>query len=237
MLISGIQRFTTIDFPGKIACVVFTAGCNLRCGYCHNSEFVLPEKLQKLVGGFVDTDAVMHFLEQRKERLEGVVISGGEPTMMPDLLDFMRSIKEQGYLVKLDTNGTHPEVIQGALEQGVVDYLAMDIKAPLGRYAELVGVAVSEEVILESIERIKESGVDYEFRSVLIKGFHSDEDIAHMRGLVAGSKRYRLLSFRPQNTLCPAFALHEAFSDDEMRGYQGAAGEVVDEVLFEGTNG
>jgi pyruvate formate lyase activating enzyme len=128
-------------------------------------------------------------------------------------------------------------VIQGALEQGVVDYLAMDIKAPLARYAELVGVAVSEDAILESIKRIKESGVDYEFRSVLIKGFHSNEDIAHMRGLVAGSKRYRLLTFRPQNTLCPAFALHEPFSDDEMRAFQEAAGAVVGEVLFEGANG
>ncbi len=232
MLISGIQRFTVVDYPDKIACVLFTAGCNFRCGYCHNSEFVLPSKLKMLRGSFIDGDAALSFLEKRKGKLEAVVISGGEPTMMHDLLAWMETIKKMGFLLKLDTNGSHPEVLREALERGLVDYVAMDVKANAERYDELTGVRVNMDALRGSMRILKDSGIDYEFRSVLIKGFHTADDYVDMLRLVRGAKRYRLLRFRPENTLCPAFALHGAFSEPEMERFAEQARAVVKEVIL-----
>ncbi len=231
MLISGLQPFTTIDYPEKLACILFTAGCNFRCAYCHNSEFVLPEKLKELRDSFIDHDAAMSFLHKRRGLLDAVVISGGEPTMMPDLLDWMHRIKEMGFLVKLDTNGTHPDIVRRAIDSGIVDYIAMDIKSPLSKYSELAQVDVKTEELEKSISIIKNAGIDYEFRSVLIKGFHTLEDIESMAKLAEGAKTYRLLEFRPAQTLCPAFALMNAFGEGEMRDIKGIVSEYVERVI------
>lgn len=233
MLISGIQKFTLIDFPEYTACILFTAGCNFRCGYCHNSEFVLPERLKHLREHFIDHSAVMKFLEERKGLLEGVVISGGEPTVMPDLLEWMSRIKAMGFKLKLDTNGTKPELVQEALKQNLLDYVAMDVKAPLHRYAELAGVHVNQEAIEETMRILKSSSIMYEFRSVLIKGFHTESDVHSMIRLVDGAKRYRFLKFRPGNTLCPAFSLFHPFSSQEMNDFITLANERVQEVIYE----
>ncbi|PIR76985.1 MAG: anaerobic ribonucleoside-triphosphate reductase activating protein, partial [Candidatus Magasanikbacteria bacterium CG10_big_fil_rev_8_21_14_0_10_38_6] len=142
MVISGVQPFTLLDFPEKTACIIFTAGCNFRCGYCHNPEFVLPEKIQQIKTSFIDEETIYSFLQKRKGLLDGVVISGGEPTMMGDLPAFIRNIKELGFLVKLDTNGNRPLVLQHLLDEGLLDYVAMDVKTSLVNYADLVGDCV-----------------------------------------------------------------------------------------------
>ena len=216
MLISGIQKFTMLDYPGKSACIVFTPGCNFRCGYCHNPEFVLPERIAELKSSFIPEEAFMNFLEQRKGLLEGVVVTGGEPTLMPDLLDFMKKIKELGFLVKLDSNGNRPEVLKKALEQKIVDYIAMDVKTSLDEYARLVGKLVKPENIAESIKLIMDSGLEYEFRSTIVKETHLPETLKAMAKLISGSTNFYLQNFRAANTLSPEFQRYHSFTNQEM---------------------
>ena len=225
MQISGIQPFTVVDYPDTIACILFTAGCNFRCGYCHNSEFVLPEKLKEISGDFIDHTAALNFLKTRIGKLDGVVISGGEPTMHHDLLDWIATIKEMGFKVKLDSNGSFPDVLQQALDRELLDYVAMDIKCAPSRYKELAGDRANAEAILKSIDILKNATIPVEFRTVAIKGFHKIRDFEEIRDLIKGAQRYRLLKFRPENTLCPAFELFHPFDDD-------ATNEIID--LFAG---
>lgn len=216
MLISGVQKITLLDYPDHIACIVFTAGCNFRCGYCHNPEFVLPEMLQQLKGNFIPESTFFHFLEQRKNKLEAVVITGGEPTLMPDLILFIKKIKKMGFLVKLDSNGNNPFILRRALEDKMVDYIAMDIKTSLGEYKKLVGNRAEETKLSESIKLLKTMAPDYEFRSTLIKEVHTPEILAAMSELLRGAKRVFLQKFRPTITLNPLFQNFHAFSDTQM---------------------
>jgi len=220
MKISGIQKFTTLDYPEHAACIVFTPGCNFRCGYCHNPEFVLPEKIKELQHGFIPEEALFVFLEKRVGLLDGVVISGGEPTIMPDLLIFMKKVKDRGFLVKLDTNGNRPSVIQKAIDEHLVDYIAMDVKTSYKKYTDLVGKFAVPEKIRESIEIIKKSGIDYEFRSTLIRETHPQEVLEDMATMMKGSDKLYLQTFRPGTTLHPLFQAFHAFSDDAMRDAQ-----------------
>ncbi len=216
MLVSGIERCTLVDYPEKIACIIFTPGCNFRCGYCHNPEFVLPEKIAQLKNSFIPESAILNFLTERRNFLDGVVISGGEPTSMPDLIDFMSKIKSLGYLVKLDTNGNRSEVLKQAIGCGVVDYVAMDIKTSLTEYPALVGPLVRPEAIKESVEFLKHGHVDYEFRCTLIKEIHSPSVLEDMALLLSGAKQVFLQSFRSTVTLNPIFNNFHPFSGHEM---------------------
>ena len=185
MIISGIQRFTLLDFPGKIACIVFTGGCNYRCGFCHNPEFVLPEELAKLSKSFIPEVAALNFLKKRRGMLEGVVISGGEPTIMPDLEDFIMKVRDLGFAVKLDSNGNRPEVLRSLIDKGLVDYIAMDFKTSLPDYRSLVGQWADEMKLRESIELLKQGDVDYEFRTTLIREVHTPEILKIMSKTLA----------------------------------------------------
>lgn len=216
MLISGIQPCTLVDYPEKTACIIFTPGCNFRCGYCHNPEFVLPEKIRQLKNNFIPETAVFNFLNKRRGLLDGVVISGGEPTIMPDLIVFMKKIKSLGYLVKLDTNGNRPQVIKQAIESGTVDYIAMDVKTSLKEYPKLVGPQVHPDCIKQSIELIKKCSIDYEFRSTLIKEIHPPKIIRDMADLIGTAKQVFLQTFRNTITLQDAFKNYRAFSKTEM---------------------
>lgn len=213
--ISGIQKFTCLDFPGKLACIVFLAGCNLRCGYCHNPEFVLPEKLEKLKDSFIPEKSFFKFLEKRQGLLEGVVVSGGEPTIHKDLIDFIKRIKELGYLVKLDSNGSRPEVLRKILRNSLVDYIAIDVKTSPSDYQNLTEREVGKE-ILESIELIKSSGIDYEFRTTLIREVHDEKILEELGSLLKDSKKISLQKFRNGQTLDPRFQNYHAFKDEEM---------------------
>jgi pyruvate formate lyase activating enzyme len=201
---------------GKVSCIIFTAGCNFRCGYCHNPEFVLPELLKKIKDSFIPESAALNFLKRRHGLLDGVVISGGEPTMQPDLIEFIKKIKRLGYAVKLDTNGNRPEVLRQLLKEHLVDYVAMDYKTSGADYQALVGPLANREKISHSRDLLIASNIPYEFRTTLIKEVHSDILLAKMAEELRGAKQLFLQSFRPQTTLNPAYGAYHAFTSDEL---------------------
>ncbi|MBU0661472.1 anaerobic ribonucleoside-triphosphate reductase activating protein [Patescibacteria group bacterium] len=232
MFISGIQKFTVLDYPEKTACIIFTPGCNFRCGYCHNPEFVLPEKIKELQHSFFTEEPVLRFLTERKGKLDGVVISGGEPTLQKDLLDVMKKIKDMGFLVKLDTNGSNPEVLAAAYDQELIDYVAMDLKSDVAGYGGLVGPAGDATRIQKSIALIMSKEIPYEFRSTLVKDIHSEASLKDMAEMIAGAKKWYGQTFRPGKTLDLAFAEYQAFLPSEMNGIQKIFAEKVQEAFI-----
>jgi len=203
--IGGIEKSTLIDYPGRIACTVFLIGCNFRCPFCYSSELVLPEKI-KLQPRISQKD-FFKFLKERQGLIDGVVICGGEPTISKDLPEFIRKIKKLGFLIKLDTNGSNPEMLKKLIKEGIIDYVAMDIKAPLEsqKYNRGVGVKVDLNKIKKSIEIIKNSGVDYEFRTTVVPTIHTKEDIIQIAKEISPAKKYYLQNFRPEKTIDPTF--------------------------------
>jgi pyruvate formate lyase activating enzyme len=202
MLLAGFQKMTLIDYPGKIATTVFTVGCNFRCPFCHNPELVepAPDAIKTFEKG---EKTFFEFLEKRKGKLDGVCITGGEPTVQKDIVPFIRKIKKMGFSVKLDSNGTRPEILEEVFRDGLVDYVAMDIKNGIGRYSETTRVAVNEENIRKSIRLIMESGVSYEFRTTVVPGIHSEADFNGIAGLIKGARAYYLQEFRDMTILDP----------------------------------
>ncbi len=202
MKIGGWQKFSLIDFPGKISAVIFTQGCPWRCPWCHNRSLVLPEEF----GPPIPEEEVLQFLETRLGQIEGVVVTGGEPTFQSDLPDFLGKLRGLDFQVKLDTNGGHPEIIESMIGAGLIDYIAMDVKAPLQKYHQATGRQVSIKKIRRSIDLIRNSGLDHEFRTTLVPGLHTEEDIEEILDLIQGSRRYALQTFQNNNTLEPALA-------------------------------
>ncbi len=215
MLITALTKLSLLDFPGRLACIIFTGGCNLRCGYCHNAEFVLPERVRELGRG-LPFETVMGFLRGRKGMLDGVVICGGEPTVQPDLLERIRDIRELGLQVKLDTNGSNPAVLRKLLAAGLLDYIAMDLKDALPYRRELVGVGIDAAVIRESIDLIKSSGLEYEFRSTIWPQFHDMETLEQMGEEIAGARLWALQMGRGGKTLMENFECDGEFRRDEV---------------------
>ncbi|MFN3813126.1 MAG: anaerobic ribonucleoside-triphosphate reductase activating protein [Aquificaceae bacterium] len=210
--IGGFQRFTLIDYPGKVACIVFTQGCNFRCPYCYNIELVLPERY----GPLIPKEEVFSFLMERRGKLDGVVITGGEPTLQKKGLEnFVERVKSFGFSVKLDTNGAFPEVVKSLLDKGVVDYIAMDVKAPLKKYQQVVRTKVDTKKIEESIGLIMNSGVDYEFRTTVVKDQLSRDDLIRIGILLKGAKRYYLQRFIPGKTLDPEYIGKTTYTERE----------------------
>lgn len=230
MLISGIQQFTAIDYPEKLSCIVWTAGCNFRCGYCHNPEFVLPEKLQEIKESFIPEQAVMNFLDSRKGKLDGVVMSGGEPTLQHDLYDFIKKIKAKDFLVKLDTNGTKPDLVEGLLEEGLVDYVAMDYKVPLSEYGIVSGAFKYFPNIARTRDILLQGGRPYEFRATILRQVHTPERLRIMAEELAGAENVFLQEFRPGHTLDPAYQQYEPFTDKEMEQIKNMFQEHVKQV-------
>ncbi len=215
MIITALTKFTATDFPGRLACILFTGGCNLRCGFCHNAEFVLPERLKELTQT-IPFETVLNFLKERRGMLDGVVFCGGEPTIHPDLLDKMKAVRDLGFQVKLDTNGTNPAALESALAAGVVNYIAMDLKDALPYRRELVGVDVGEEVLRRSIELIKGSGVEYEFRSTILPDFHDLHVLRAMGEAIRGADKWVLQGFRNAKTLREEFEGLRGFGEAEL---------------------
>ena len=192
MTIMGLQKLTLLDFPGKIACTVFTGGCNFRCPFCHNASLVIPSKL----GAAMPTEDFFDFLKKRQGILGGVCVSGGEPTLMFDLEDFLTRIKSMGFLVKLDTNGSRPEVLKALVEKGLVDYVAMDIKNSPDMYPMTVAVeGFDVSPILESAAYLMSGAVDFEFRTTLVEGHHTEREMRLIGEWLAGAPRYYLQNF------------------------------------------
>ncbi len=191
MIIHGIQKLTLVDYPGKCACILFSGACNFRCPFCQNGSLVLHPENEPVISN----DEIFSFLKKRRNMLEGVVVTGGEPTINSDLITFLGLIKELGYSVKLDTNGYLPSVLEKAVESGNVDYVAMDIKTSLDEYDILTGVSTDTSRIRESIDFLLEGNVDYEFRTTVVKELHKRENFVKIGETIRGAKRYFLQSF------------------------------------------
>jgi pyruvate formate lyase activating enzyme len=212
MLIGGFQKFSLIDYPGKICAIIFTQGCNFRCPYCYNVELVDPQKF----GPPIPETEIFSFLEKRIGQLDAVEITGGEPTLQKDLLAFLEKIKEMGFLIKLDTNGSSPDVIREALKKKIVDYLAMDVKAPLEKYRMVTASKIDLTKIKESIQLIMESGLDYEFRTTIVESLLTNEDIIKIASLISGAKLYVLQKFVRTKTLKKEFAKEKSKTTEEL---------------------
>ena len=211
MVIGGVQKFSTVDFPGYVVAGIFTVGCNMRCGYCHNPELVLPEQY----AGGIPEDEIFEFLESRRGKLDGVFISGGEPTMHDDLPDFIRKCKKMGFLVKLDTNGAHPDMLRAILAENLVDFIAMDIKGPLEKYSQIAARPIDLEAIKQSISLIKT--VPHEFRTTIVKGQLEPEDFEAVGQMVDGAERFALQYFvTGKNLVSPQFRSRTSFTAEEM---------------------
>ncbi len=213
MLLGGLQKLTLIDYPGKIAATVFTVGCNFYCPFCHNPELVDVKKIKKQPQ--VSEKDFFEFLDGRRGLLEGVCVTGGEPTLQPDLPDFISQIKNLGFLVKLDTNGTNPAMLEKLLTANLVDFVAMDIKAPLEKYKKVVGKNVSLENIQRSVELTRRAP-DYEFRTTVLPVLHSSKDILSIGRWLQGAKKYYLQQFRPLKTLDLAYEKAKPFGSDKL---------------------
>lgn len=217
MKIGGFLKQSLIDYPGKIASVIFTSGCNFSCFYCHNPELVLPDLIQH--NSELDLIEIYDYLNKNKNLLDAVVITGGEPTIHKDLPDFISQIKNLGLAVKLDTNGTNPKMLNNLLKKGLIDYLALDIKAPISirKYREIVGdqFSLSDfDRVLESIHLVKNSQIDFEFRTTLIKPFHSKQCIKEISENLIGS--YYLQEFNSEKILKPDVKDVGYYSFDEL---------------------
>ena len=232
MQISAVQKFTTLDFPDRLSCIVFTPGCNFRCGYCHNPEFVLPEQLIKLRDSFIDESSVFAFLETRIGKLDGVVVSGGEPTLQQGLETFLRKVKDMGFQTKLDTNGALPEVLQPLLEKELLDYVAMDVKTSLERYQELVGACMRPEAIRQSIGLIKRRAPEYEFRTTVLNEHHDRATWEAMIELLKGSQRFALQGFRPGKTLNSDFSEYHKVEREELEEIAKTLRDEIEEVFI-----
>lgn len=230
MKFSAIQKFTLLDYPGKVACIAFTPGCTMRCGFCHNPEFVVPEEIRVLQPSFIDEATFLNFLGERQGLLDGVVISGGEPTVWQELPVVIAKIKERGFLVKLDTNGNNPVMLEALLTDGLLDYVAMDVKTSLADYRSLVGVGVNPENIEKSIDLLKVSDIPYEFRTTLIKEIHTEPILEALEKLIAGAREYYLQIFRPGHVLSPAFTNYHPFSHEEMELLRERFGKLVGKI-------
>ena len=201
--IGGIQKTTLIDYPGRVAATVFLIGCNFRCPFCYSAELVLPEKI-KLQPRISDKE-FFGFLRDRRGLLEGIVVCGGEPTINKELPDFIKKIKDLGFLVKLDTNGSNPRMLKELIDKKLIDYVAMDVKTCREKYNEAVGVGVRISDIEESIKILKEGKIDYEFRTTVVPTVHLKEDILRVAEWLKPAKKYYLQSFRPEKTIDPKF--------------------------------
>jgi len=215
MIIGGFQKTSLIDYPKKISAIVWTIGCNFRCPFCYNKEIVM---------GSVKTfseEEIVSYLKKRKNMLEGLVITGGEPLIQDDILDFCQKIKELGYLIKIDTNGMFPKKLKELIDRNLVDYIAMDVKAPLEKYEKMTGVRIDKEKIKHSIEIIKTSNIDYEFRTTFVPKLLEKKDIVDIAKLLNGAKKFFLQQFKSM----------EKMISDEFKKIQPHSKEYVIETL------
>jgi pyruvate formate lyase activating enzyme len=215
MIIKGIQKLTLIDYPGHIACTIFTFGCNFRCPFCYNRSLVIDDSTPA-----IPMNEVFDFLSERREFLEGVVVCGGEPCIHSDLPDFIAKVKQMGFLVKLDTNGTNPGMLSDLISQNLIDYVAMDVKAPWQKYEQVVKVRVRLKDIKESFNLMVKSGIDHEVRTTVVPKIHTEKDVVKIARQVRKAKRYFLQQFAPLKTLDPSFMRVKPFSLEHLKRMQ-----------------
>ena len=212
MNVQGFQKMTLLDYPGKIACTVFTGGCNLRCPFCHNASLV-----KHPCGRDSAEEEVFSYLEKRRGILEGVCVTGGEPLLQPDLIPFLSRVKALGYAVKLDTNGSLPDALASVLKAGVVDYVAMDVKSGPEHLTAAIGTAIPAERFLQSMAHLRAAGIPYEFRTTLVKGIHTERDVIAMGEQIRSDEPYYLQGFVDSGDILGEGV--ESFTPDEMKHF------------------
>lgn len=229
MKFCGLQKTTLLDFPGKVAATVFTGGCNFRCPFCHNSELLGQE-----AEAAYSSEEILGFLQKRRNILEGVCITGGEPTLQADLADFIRAVRDLGLAVKLDTNGYRPEVLISLCEDGLLDYVAMDIKAGREKYGDAAGVSgLDLDRVDRSISFLLSGAIPYEFRTTVVRGLHSEEDFRQIGPWIRGCSRYFLQSFTDsRQVLVPG--VYSAFTKDELLHFAELIRPFVGEAALRG---
>jgi len=213
-IFAGLQKLTLLDFPGYVACTLFTRGCNMRCPFCHNSALVTRANEQKLY----TNEEILSFLKKRQGILDGVAITGGEPTLAVGLAEFLEQVRALGYKIKLDTNGTRPDVLRGFVSRGLVDYVAMDIKNTREKYGATVGFEAGYDLspIEESIEFLMGNTVDFEFRTTVSKTFHTENDVVEIAKWIQGDEKFFLQQFKDSgDVICTDIV---GYDNDEMKG-------------------
>lgn len=211
-MICGLQKLTLLDYPGRIACTVFTGGCNLRCPFCHNASLVLPGRER----GEVSREELISFLKKRRGLLGGVAVTGGEPLLHPELPELLREIRSLGYDVKLDTNGTFPERLRSVIDEGLVSRVAMDVKSSPAGYAAATGIAgIDLSPVRESVRLLLEGRVEYEFRTTFVKGLHTKKDAEGIGRWLSGAREYYLQDFKDSGDIIDGVGL-TAFTAAEM---------------------
>ena len=211
MIFGGLQKFSLIDYPGELAALVFTVGCNFRCPYCHNPELVYGTARK------IDESYVLSFLKRRVGKLTGVSVTGGEPTLHgAQLVNFVEKVRSMGFKVKLDTNGSNPELIKHMIGQKLLNYIAMDIKAPLNKYRSLTKSNIEEKQIEKSIEIIMNSNIEYEFRTTVVKGLLTQKDIENILKIIEGARLYCIQNFSKTKTLDTHYLNRESFGKNEL---------------------
>lgn len=232
MRIGSFQKTSLVDFPGTVASAVFVAGCNFRCGFCHNPDLVLgsPSSVDLSVEGVISE------LEARKGFIDGVCVSGGEPTVFSDLPEFLAKIKSLGLKVKLDTNGSNPDMLEDIIGKGLVDYVAMDIKSSLWSYPSVVNAQVDTNKILKSISLLLRSGIDYEFRTTVVPRLFGMEELKSICKEISGSKRYVLQQFSNSNEMISKeFGSVKPFARGQLEEFRVFAEKFVQECYVRGT--
>lgn len=231
MKIAWIQKVTLIDFPGKVATIIFTLWCNFRCHYCHNPEFVLPSKIKIIKDSLIWEKTFFNFLKTRVWCLDWVVITGGEPTIQKDLYEFIKKIKEMWLLVKLDSNGRDPEILKKLIKEKLVDYIAMDIKNPIRKYNKIVNIKFDSAPYKKSIKLIMNSWIDYEFRTTVVKWHHTEKDIKEIWKLIFWARIYCIQNYEPKIVLNPKF-IWESFTEKELKELKKVAEGFVKKCII-----
>ncbi len=228
--IKGFIGVSLIDYPNLVASVLFVGGCNYRCPYCHNADLVLRPSLWPTI----PIEQLLTDLKRRRGFVDGVVLTGGEPTLYPALARLLRTIRVMGFAIKLDTNGSQPDVLRDWLGQGLLDYVAMDVKTPLERYPEIAGRGVDVEAVSASIDVLKHCGLPYEFRTTVVPTLLEVEDIAAMACWIAGPAPYFLQQFQPHGCLDPRLEGMEPYSAVELESMAAAARSYLSNVQLRG---
>jgi pyruvate formate lyase activating enzyme len=223
--LSGLIKSSLIDYPSRVSCVVFTQGCNFRCGFCHNPDLIPGGE------GRLSEIEFFEFLENRKGKLDGVVITGGEPTVQDDLINFIRRIKDHGFSVKLDTNGSNPEVLETLIQNDFIDYVAMDIKGPTGKYTNISRFDNTDN-ILKSIEIIIKSNLPHEFRTTVLPAIHDFSDFEEIGKMIQGAKRYTVQGFRDEITFDKTLLGARKFTKEELTKIANIVKPYVDSVAI-----
>ncbi len=219
MIIGGFQRFSLVDYPDKICATVFTQGCNFRCPYCHNPELVSPPR-KGVVSDGLKEEEILSFLDRRRGRLDAVTITGGEPLLQSELEHFVSAVKELGYLVKLDTNGSFPSRLEKIIQSKSIDYIAMDIKTCLDKYEQVVRRRIEKARIVDSIRSIMDSGLDYEFRTTVAGALFEKDDFYKIGRLIENSRLYVLQRFVASKVLDDQLLNMPACPDEEIHSYK-----------------